>query len=531
MKRRCQMVERRRGRDDAARRRLAVLDARLDARARRDDVPAAERPLRRAAGADRPRGLPPARRRAEVGVGVGGVPQDVRRRMDPTHVVEFLLLVARRSPAASCSACARPSATLPGSTRGRRARPVPSGCSGRIRAELEFCDVAELLPAACTRSSTASRTASARSSEAIAAQYFRNAAGRAPRRSHVARRRARLTRCGSTSATARRFTYDAPVRESQNELRAVPDERRPPAAHLVSGDDDPGVARVLVHRLLGHPRRRVRRARAARVARGRSPRRRSRRAVRRCSPRRRTSTSSAASSSSRSTSSTSCRPPRRLGAGRRRRGAPRARELAGPDVVSVVLAIHRRVGELDHGTSPASTYVGVEVEEVLGRGRGRVPGLRPPRGRDVPQRRHPRPLRLGLPVHDATTRPARTPTPRQCGCRRTPGSRRRSRAADWLALDPTNAAEVGLRHVKIGHGRDYDDVPPLRGVFGGAATPSLGVTVDIRRLAPRAAAADAAACRALPPSSGSTRLGHVARGRPAAPSSSSSRAAVACSRG
>ena len=34
----------------------------------------------------------------------------------------------------------------------------------------------------------------------------------------------------------------------------------------------------------------------------------------------------------------------------------------------------------------------------------------------------------------------------------------------WLALDPTNAAEVGLRHVKIGHGRDYDDVPPLRGL-------------------------------------------------------------------
>ena len=60
----------------------------------------------------------------------------------------------------------------------------------------------------------------------------------------------------------------------------------------------------------------------------------------------------------------------------------------------------------------------------------------------------------------------------------------------WLALDPTNATEVGLRHVKIGHGRDYNDVPPLRGVFGGAAVPSLGVTVDIRRLA-GASAADA----------------------------------------
>ena len=44
--------------------------------------------------------------------------------------------------------------------------------------------------------------------------------------------------------------------------------------------------------------------------------------------------------------------------------------------------------------------------------------------------------------------------------------------------------------MKIGHGRDYDDVPPLRGVFGGAAVPSLGVTVEIRRLA-GASAADA----------------------------------------
>ena len=66
----------------------------------------------------------------------------------------------------------------------------------------------------------------------------------------------------------------------------------------------------------------------------------------------------------------------------------------------------------------------------------------------------------------------------------------------WLALDPTNASEVGLRHVTIGHGRDYDDVPPLRGVVAGAATPSLGVSVDIRRLAPTSAAADAAAAQA-----------------------------------
>jgi transglutaminase-like putative cysteine protease len=37
----------------------------------------------------------------------------------------------------------------------------------------------------------------------------------------------------------------------------------------------------------------------------------------------------------------------------------------------------------------------------------------------------------------------------------------------WWALDPTNAASVGERHIKIGHGRDYDDVTPLRGVYYG----------------------------------------------------------------
>jgi transglutaminase-like putative cysteine protease len=39
----------------------------------------------------------------------------------------------------------------------------------------------------------------------------------------------------------------------------------------------------------------------------------------------------------------------------------------------------------------------------------------------------------------------------------------------WWALDPTNRQPVGELHVKIGHGRDYDDVMPLRGVYHGEA--------------------------------------------------------------
>lgn len=53
----------------------------------------------------------------------------------------------------------------------------------------------------------------------------------------------------------------------------------------------------------------------------------------------------------------------------------------------------------------------------------------------------------------------------------------------WFALDPTNQQLVGERHVKIGHGRDYDDVAPLRGVYSGPAAGELAVEVELRRLA------------------------------------------------
>jgi transglutaminase-like putative cysteine protease len=51
----------------------------------------------------------------------------------------------------------------------------------------------------------------------------------------------------------------------------------------------------------------------------------------------------------------------------------------------------------------------------------------------------------------------------------------------WLPLDPTNGREVGERHVKIGHGRDYFDVTPFHGSFSGSADPTLVTAVDIRR--------------------------------------------------
>jgi len=51
----------------------------------------------------------------------------------------------------------------------------------------------------------------------------------------------------------------------------------------------------------------------------------------------------------------------------------------------------------------------------------------------------------------------------------------------WQPLDPTNGRDVGERHVKIGHGRDYFDVTPFHGSFSGSADPTLVSSVEIRR--------------------------------------------------
>ncbi|MFN8623805.1 MAG: transglutaminase family protein [Chloroflexota bacterium] len=51
----------------------------------------------------------------------------------------------------------------------------------------------------------------------------------------------------------------------------------------------------------------------------------------------------------------------------------------------------------------------------------------------------------------------------------------------WWALDPTNLLPAGERHVKIGHGRDYDDVLPLRGVYYGTSQQRLSVEVGMSR--------------------------------------------------
>jgi transglutaminase-like putative cysteine protease len=52
----------------------------------------------------------------------------------------------------------------------------------------------------------------------------------------------------------------------------------------------------------------------------------------------------------------------------------------------------------------------------------------------------------------------------------------------WVGADPTNRSLAGEDHVKIGHGRHYADVPPIKGVYRGTATAELDARVTMTRL-------------------------------------------------
>jgi transglutaminase-like putative cysteine protease len=56
-------------------------------------------------------------------------------------------------------------------------------------------------------------------------------------------------------------------------------------------------------------------------------------------------------------------------------------------------------------------------------------------------------------------------------------------AGDWVAADPTNQASVGEGHVVVARGRDYADVPPLKGIYHGAPSVAMDVSVEVTRLA------------------------------------------------
>jgi transglutaminase-like putative cysteine protease len=164
-----------------------------------------------------------------------------------------------------------------------------------------------------------------------------------------------------------------------------------------------------------------------------------------------------------------------LAAEARRRAA-----AVGDDVVSVALALHRTVGtSLEY--TPGATYVGVSLSEVLDRKQGVCQDF----------------AHLVIALCRSVGIPARYVSGYFFTADDATGSDVEGDVAlvqthawieaaipgfGWWALDPTNQQEIGERHVKIGHGRDYGDVPPLRGVFSGPPEHDLDVHVEMRRL-------------------------------------------------
>lgn len=49
----------------------------------------------------------------------------------------------------------------------------------------------------------------------------------------------------------------------------------------------------------------------------------------------------------------------------------------------------------------------------------------------------------------------------------------------WVGFDPTNNVMASERHIRVAIGRDYNDVPPTRGIFKGQAESELTVEVHV----------------------------------------------------
>ena len=58
----------------------------------------------------------------------------------------------------------------------------------------------------------------------------------------------------------------------------------------------------------------------------------------------------------------------------------------------------------------------------------------------------------------------------------------------WVSADPTNRGLADETHVKIGHGRFYSDVPPVKGLYLGGGASELTAAVTMSRLDPQASA-------------------------------------------
>ncbi len=159
--------------------------------------------------------------------------------------------------------------------------------------------------------------------------------------------------------------------------------------------------------------------------------------------------------------------------------ADRIAAVTGDDVVGIVLALHRFVHTSLQYT-PGATYIGVDVDDVLAKAKGVCQDY----------------AHLAVSLCRAIGIPARYVSGYFFAASDETGDDVEEDEVHvqthawfeaaipdwgWLALDPTNAQQVGPRHITIGHGRDYDDVPPVRGVYAGGGQPSTDASVEIRR--------------------------------------------------
>ncbi|MCD9623407.1 transglutaminase family protein [Rhabdothermincola salaria] len=167
-----------------------------------------------------------------------------------------------------------------------------------------------------------------------------------------------------------------------------------------------------------------------------------------------------------------------------RQAATTQAALVGPDTVGMVLAMHRFVGTSLRYT-PGSTEIGVSVEDVLAHGHGVCQdfahlAVALCRSQGIPARY----VSGYLFTRDETTNldPSEDGDDDVVSVQTHAWFEAAVPGVGWLGLDPTNQQPVGPRHVKIGHGRDYDDVQPLRGIFSGNTRATVEPHVEIRRL-------------------------------------------------
>jgi transglutaminase-like putative cysteine protease len=168
------------------------------------------------------------------------------------------------------------------------------------------------------------------------------------------------------------------------------------------------------------------------------------------------------------------------------RAAARERaEQAGDDVVGTVLALHRHVGTTFE-YAPGTTYVGVPVEELVASRRGVCQDFAHVlialcRSVGVPARY------VSGYLFASSDHAGDDPDADEIDVQTHAWVEAAIPGHGWLALDPTNRQQVGERHVKIGHGRDYDDVAPLKGTYVGGARHDLHAGVHMRRMVPTGA--------------------------------------------